>query len=314
MKNIICIISGPTASGKTSTSIKLAKKFGGVIINFDSLVFYNEISIGTAKPTLEEQDGVEHYFVGSHSIANPINAADFIKEVIPLINKLHQDNQIVYLVGGSGFYLQAILYGMYDSVTTPLAITEKSNRVYSEQGILPFINFLKEHDPESFHQYHENDHYRIRRAVEHFWTSNTKFSDSRNGMDKKKENSPWNKFHWNVFHAYLDLPKDEHFSIIQNRTKQMLSDGLLKEVDDLITQGFTGVEKPLKSIGYKECFDYKNGLLQNEEELVERIDISTRQLAKSQRTWFKKVEKNQYHPINEQEALFSDFAKYINTL
>jgi tRNA dimethylallyltransferase len=119
MKNIICVISGPTASGKTSTSISLAKKFGGEIVNFDSLLFYKEITIGTAKPTEEEKDGVPHHFVNCESVNNPINAADFSKLAISKINELHSQKKIVYLVGGSGFYLQAVLKGMYDSQTTP---------------------------------------------------------------------------------------------------------------------------------------------------------------------------------------------------
>ena len=311
MKNIVCIISGPTASGKTSTSISLAKNFGGEIVNFDSLLFYKELNIGTAKPSEEEQDGVKHHMVNSHSISDAINAADYFKEALPIINKLHQEGKIVYLVGGSGFYLQALLYGMYDSITTPAEIREKSDKLFKEEGIQPFLDILKESDPTSFKRYHENDHYRIIRAVEHFWTTKTPFSESRRGMETKKLDGPMFKYNWNTFHIHLDLPKEAHFEIIQKRTKLMIDDGLINETKHLLNSGFTGQEKPLKSIGYKETIDFINGKISSEDDLIERINISTRQLAKSQRTWFKKVEKRIYNPIEDKEKIYNDYKAFL---
>ncbi len=314
MKKIICVISGPTASGKTSTSIKLAKKFGGVIVNFDSLVFYKELTIGTAKPTKEEQEGIPHYFVGTQSIKDPMNAADYASAAIELINELHQKEKIVFLVGGSGFYLQAVLKGMYDSKTTPQNILDRSNLVYEQEGISPFIKELKKNDQESLNQYHENDHYRIRRAVEHLWANGTKFSTEREKMKLKAPDSPVQKFNWNVFHAHLDLDKEQHFEIIQERTKQMISSGLIKEVKDLLNLGYSGEEKPLKSIGYKETMAFINGEFESQDALEQRISISTRQLAKSQRTWFKKVEKSTYNPLLDTTKLSDDLQHFINSL
>lgn len=311
MKNIVCIISGPTASGKTSTSIQLAKKFGGEIVNFDSLLFYKEINIGTAKPTPKEQSGVTHHLIDCHSVAKPINAADFLKEALPIIEKIHSENKIVYLVGGSGFYLQALLYGMYDSVTTPKEVTAKSDSLYKAQGISPFREVLKNNDKLSFERYHLNDHYRIRRAVEHFWTTGEKFSESREKMEEKKKNSPLINLGWNIFHCYLDLDKPAHFEIIKNRTKKMLEDGLMQEVQNLIDSGFSGEEKPLKSIGYKEAFDYLNSKFDSIEAMEERINISTRQLAKSQRTWFNKVEKRSFNPLTDKTLIEDEFASFI---
>lgn len=311
MKNIVCIVSGPTASGKTSTSINLAKNFGGEIVNFDSLIFYKEITIGTAKPDNEEMDGIVHHMVDTHSIKNPINAADYFKLAIPIINKLHQENKIVYLVGGSGFYLQALLYGMYDSATTPEKVLCKSQELYDSKGISPFLEILRENDLESYNRYHENDHYRIRRAVEHFWATDTKLSDAREGMKDKKKSGPAQEFNWEMFHIYLDLPKDEHFKIIEKRAEQMIRLGLVDEVKQLLSNGYIGDEKPLKSIGYKETIEFLDGKFSDEKAYLERIAISTRQLAKSQRTWFNKVEKNQYNPILEQEKIIKEFKQFL---
>lgn len=311
MSNVICIVSGPTASGKTSISIELAKRFGGEVVNFDSLLFYKELNIGTAKPNEQEKQNIVHHMVDTHSIKSAINAADYIKLALPIIKKLHQENKIVYLVGGSGFYLQALLYGMFPSTTSPQEIIEKSDKLYYENGIEPFLDVLKENDLESFDKYHSNDHYRIRRAVEHFWTTGQPFSSSREQMKTKKLTGPMFDLNWNVFHIYLDLDKEDHWQLIQKRTNLMLTNGLLDEVSNLLSIGFSGNEKPLMSIGYKESQDYLAKKLNSLEELSDKISIATRQLAKSQRTWFKKQQKNQYNPLMDKEKIMLDFETFL---
>lgn len=312
MNNVICIVSGPTASGKTSTSIELAKQFGGQIVNFDSLLFYKELNIGTAKPTEKEKQNVIHHMVDSHSIKDAINAADYIKLALPIIKELHKKNEIVYLVGGSGFYLQALLYGMFPSTTSPKEVLEKSNQLYKEKGIEPFIEILKQNDKKSFEKYHANDHYRVRRAVEHFWTTATAFSESREQMSTQRLKGPVYDLNWNVFHAYLDINKEDHWKLIEKRTDQMLENGLIEEVSNLLNSGFSGTEKPLMSIGYKETQEYLSKELNSLKELSDKISIATRQLAKSQRTWFKKQEKNQYNPLTDMYKIKQDFENFLN--
>ncbi len=307
-QNKLIVISGPTATKKTSTAIELAKKYNGEVVNFDSLLFYRELNIGTAKPTEAEMQGIPHHMINNHSYKNPINAADYMNEAIPIINKIMQQGKPVFLVGGSGFYLQAVLKGMYDSNTTPAEILERSEKLYQKAGINPFREILQENDSESYALYHENDHYRIRRAVEHFWTTGTKFSQARKQMQVKEQESPVQQFGWDVLHIYLDIPKEEHFKLIQKRTQIMFEQGLLQEVKDLIAGGATGTEKPLNSIGYKEVLDYLDGKYQSLEDCQERITINTRRLAKSQRTWFNKVEKEKFNPLTDQQ----DILKYCD--
>lgn len=307
------MISGPTASGKTGISIELAKKFGGEIVNFDSLLLYKEILIGTAKPTPEEQAGIPHHMLDVRSISHPMNAADYAREALPLVENLLKQNKIVYLVGGSGFYLQALLKGMYDSPTTPVEITKKSDTLYESEGIAPFIEILKSNDPKSLELYHENDHYRVRRAVEHWWSNGTPLSSARKEKDSSNETLQEASVHgWDVLHVYLDLPKEEHIKIIEKRTDIMLKTGLIEEVQGLIQNGFTGTEKPLQSIGYKEILDFHFGVFKDIKECRERIIISTRQLAKSQRTWFKKDPfKIQFHPLDQRELIFDQVEKFL---
>jgi tRNA dimethylallyltransferase len=309
----VIVISGPTATGKTDLSIELARKFGGEVVNFDSLLLYQEINIGTAKPSIEERALIPHHMIDVRSISQPMNAADYSKEALPIIEKLLSQKKNVYLVGGSGFYLQALLKGMYDSPTTPSEILNKSEEIYKKEGIAPFLKILKETDPESFARYHENDHYRVRRAVEHFWTTGRKLSDERIQKDKANKSANKSSIHdWDILHIHLDVPKDEHEQIIKKRTKRMLQNGLLQEVSDLLQKGFSGQEKPLQSIGYKESFDYHSGVLKDLKELEERINISTRQLAKAQRTWFKRDHnKKTFHPLREREKILKETAENL---
>ncbi len=311
----VIIISGPTASGKTDLAVELARKYGGEVVNFDSLLLYKEINIGTAKPTLEEQSSVPHHMLNVRSITDPMNAADYARQALPLIEKLLADKKLVYLVGGSGFYLQALLKGMYESETTPKEITLRSDELYEKSGIFPFLDILKENDPASLERYHSNDHYRVRRAVEHWWTTGNSLSSARVNKDQANENLNKPTIHdWDLLHIYLDLPKEEHLKIIENRTDRMLASGLIEEIKSLLNSGFSGLEKPLQSIGYKETLDLISGVYKDVTECRERIVISTRQLAKSQRTWFNRdAFKEAFHPLEGRSEIFQRVEKFIKS-
>lgn len=286
-------------------SVRLARAIGAEVVNFDSLLFYRELNIGTAKPTIEERQGVPHHLVDIRSITEPMNASQFALEARPIINEIHSRKKIVILTGGSGFYVQALLKGMFSSPTTPAHISERSDDLYSREGITPFLNELKLHDPVSFERYHANDHYRVRRAVEHWWTNGTAFSLERDSFTPQESA-------WDILHAHLDLPKEDHLKLIQARTRTMIESGLVNEVKNLLAQGFTGKEKPLQAIGYKETLDWLNEVYGTDEKAFEeRIVINTRQLAKAQRTWFKKQEKLVFDPRSEGENLLSAVKEFI---
>lgn len=313
-------ISGPTASGKTSFSIALAKEINAiknnyaVIVNFDSLLFYKEISIGTAKPTLEEREGIEHRMIDICSAKFPMNASEYVERARDEINKIHSEGKIPILVGGSGFYLRSLIKGMYEATTPSTEVKQKVDSMYLNQGISPFREVLQENDPESYQLLHENDHYRIQRAVEFYWTTGNKISDERKKMNDR---DPYdfskdlaNK--WNCLHIYLDLDKDTHWKIIHQRASEMIRNGLEDEVRSLLNSGFTGEESPLQSIGYKEMVGFIKGEYPTMEDCLERISISTRQLAKSQRTWYKKVTpKKQYNPLFDRDQFVADCLDFL---
>lgn len=304
--NRVILLSGPTATGKTSHSVRIALALGAEIVNFDSLLFYRELNIGSAKPTLAERQGVPHHLIDVRSIAEPMNASDFALSARPVVDEILRRGRPVILVGGSGFYARALIKGMYHSPTTPSEIRERSDELYELQGIHPFREILREHDPDNFKRLHENDHYRIRRAVAHWWTTGLPFSAER---DSFQVSSP----QWEMVHLHLDLPKPAHQQIIQERTRMMLERGLVQEVKQLLDQGFTGAERPLQSIGYKESLDWIRGEFgADAAAFEERININTRQLAKVQRTWFKKeLDKLVFDPRSEGDALLTAAKNFI---
>ncbi|MDO9180798.1 MAG: tRNA (adenosine(37)-N6)-dimethylallyltransferase MiaA [Bacteriovorax sp.] len=318
--NKLIIISGPTASGKTKTSIDLAHeiiskyKIPTVIINFDSLLFYKELSIGTAKPTLAERQGIEHFMIDIESIKSPMNVANFIKIGEVIIKEQMALGKCIILVGGSAFYLRALFKGMYESVTPTEQIKNKIDTIYKQDGIEAIINFLKTHDPESLENLHQNDHYRMMRAAIHFEMTGTKISTQKRNLDIHSPYDFSQIIHpWEILHLYLDIPKEQHFEIIKNRTEKMFSEGLLEEIKELQNQHFTFEEKPLKSIGYKEVIQWINGHFLNQNDCIERISISTRQLAKSQRTFFRKITpKLSFNPLTDQEKIFSAVEQFLS--
>lgn len=319
-KDKIIIISGPTACGKTRTSIEIAlkiKKQLGLqaeIINFDSLLFYKELSIGTAKPLPVERQDIPHHLIDLCSAKDPLNAADYLRKAQVLIEEKLKQNVIPILVGGSGFYLRALIKGMYETPETPEEIKKQVKERYDAEGIAPFLELLKTHDPKSLMTLHANDHYRLLRAAEFFLTTGRPISEEK---EKKAQENPYdfskNAYpHCEFFHLYLDIPKEDHWGIIEKRTRKMVEDGLIDEVKTLLSTGFTGGEKPLQSIGYKETIDFHKGKISSTEELVERIVISTRQLAKTQRTFFAKVTpKHLLNPLINNEELINELLDFL---
>lgn len=321
--NKIIILSGATATGKTKTSIQIAldleKKINKkvAIVNFDSTLFYNELNIGTAKPTEKEIQGVPHYLINIRPALTPINAFEFSEIAVLQIEKLLKLNHVILLVGGSAFYIRALIKGMYSENTNPdkHKVKDEINKSYKEDGITPLRDFLKQFDYESFNSLHENDHYRIIRAVEFFKLHNKKISEEKYQLNELEPynllKSPYN--HWEILHCHLEIPKDIHWEIMEKRAKQMVNDGLIKEVKNLLKSGFTGQEKTLQLIGYKETLEY----IQSEQtldEYIEKIFISTRQLAKAQRTFFNKMKnKTNYNPINNSDKLINDIINFVNS-
>lgn len=308
----LILITGPTACGKTRISIQLAKSLiaQGIpaeIINFDSLLFYKEISIGTAKPTVEETAGIKHHLISISSITEEFNASHYIELAKDLISKLHQMNIVPILVGGSAFYLRALIKGMYEEEGTDALdktiIKEKWKNILKTSGIDAVVDYLKTNDPKALELFHINDHYRLTRAAEHFDLTGEKISTKKEKFDEL-DPYDFSTSEYQFIHFYLDIPKENHFTYITKRIEEMFKLGLIDEVKSLLQQGYSKELKPLQSIGYKETISYLSGEIKEIAQLKELIAIHTRQLAKSQRTFFKKINpKITLNPLIDHEKI-----------
>lgn len=316
-KKPVIIISGATASGKTKTSIDLALrieqdlKLTAQIVNFDSLLFYRELNIGTAKPTAQEQKNIVHHLINISSIDSPLNASDYVLMAKHKIEELHAKNITPILVGGSAFYLRALIKGMYaddqENVDSEQKkkIAEEAKEILKNNGIQPIRDYLFQNDLDSFNHLHENDHYRNVRAYEFHRLTNRKISQERKKADIAMPYDFSEHIHpqWNIYHYYLNIPKLEHWDIIAKRTDAMLNEGLIDEVNDILKEGFSLEQKPLRSIGYKEAIEHCLGRI-SLDQCKEQIIIATRQLAKAQRTFFNKVTpKETFNPLEQQNRL-----------
>lgn len=319
-KQNIIVISGPTASGKTSFSIEVAKKIkcqlniDCEIINFDSVIFYKHLNIGAAKPTKEEMQNIKHHLIDIAELDEIVDAFKFSQMATTIIEQLVNNKKIPILVGGSGFYLRALIKGMYKGESTPLSIIEKSEEIYKEKGITPFIDLLKNVDPQSLNRLHPNDHYRLIRAAQYYWTTNRPISLEKISIE---ENNPYDlsiakDSSWNILHIYLDIEKDKHLKIIEERTMKMINEGIIKEVEEILKQNYSSSEKSLRTIGYKETIQYLKGEIHSPQQLFEDIVIATRQLAKSQRTWFKKiVGKFKFNSLTERDLAIAKILEFL---
>lgn len=283
--NTLIMICGPTASGKTSLSIELAKAFQTEILSADSRQFYREMSIGTAKPDSVEMDGIPHHFIGHLSVKEAYNVSAFEKDSLQLLNKLFRKQTTQIMVGGSGLYLKAVAEGIDELPDPHPALRNELNEIFLVKGIKPLQERLKKLDPEYFSEMDKNNPKRLMRAIEVCETSGRKYSELRKSVPKQRP--------FNIIKIGLEMPREELFERIHWRTDQMIADGLIDEVKRLKDyQSFNA----LNTVGYKEIFRYLDNEISLEQANTD-IKTNTRRYAKRQMTWFKKDRQIQwFHP------------------
>ena len=289
-KNLI-VIAGPTAIGKTSLSIKLAKELKTEIISCDSRQFYKELSIGTAIPSKEELREIEHHFIQNQSIEKRCNIADFEKNAIKKIESLFQRYNNVILVGGSGLYIDAICKGIDFLPDISKEIREKINTQYRKNGLEWLQNKVKKLDPEYFEYVDIKNPKRLMRCLEVYTASTKKISS----LHKKK----YKKRNFNIIKIGLKIDRESLYKKINIRVDKMIKDGLIDEANNLINYRHYNA---LNTVGYKELFDFFDGN-SNLETAIEKIKQNTRRLAKRQITWFKRDKSINWFTINEYKAI-----------
>ena len=275
MRKLI-VIQGPTASGKTKLAIQLAKILNTVVVSADSRQFYKEIQIGTAKPTLEEQEGVKHYFIDSHSIHSPVTSAQYEKEAIQLLNELFISTPFIVLVGGSGMFIDALCDGINEVPKNDL-IKEQLNSELQTNGLPFLLSELKIKDEFYFQKVDKGNPLRVIRALEVIRSTGSTYSSFLDKNSIVKRDFETVKF-------VIDLPRDQLYERINLRVDHMICNGLLDEVKSVIE--FKSLQS-LNTVGYKELFSYLNSEI-DFKEAVELIKKNTRNYAKRQLTWFRK--------------------------
>jgi tRNA dimethylallyltransferase len=277
-KPLLVIVLGPTAVGKTSVAISLAQKFKTCILSADSRQFYKEIPIGTAQPSREELDSVKHYFIADNSIANPIDAGTYGREARKILEAEFKTHSVVIMAGGSGLYIDAVVNGFDVLPDADAAMREELQNTFEEKGIEALQEELKKLDPEFYEEIDKNNPSRLIRAIEVCRLSGKKYSDLRMG---KQEELPFN-----VLKIGLDLPREELYARINLRVDDMMERGLEKEAKTVYPNRKLNA---LQTVGYKELFDYFDGII-TKEKAVELIKQHSRNYAKRQLTWWRRDE------------------------
>lgn len=279
MNQKILTIIGPTAIGKTAIAIELAKQINGEVVGLDSRQIYFGMEIGTAQPTIAERDGIRHHLIGIRSPDKVVAAGEYAKLVNAVIVDIRQRNHEPIICGGAGLYYRALHEGIFEESITDSTIREKLEKDY-DNNPKQLLDRLKNIDPEYAKIVHINNKKRLARALEIYELTGK--TPSEHFAQQKKEN----KSKLDLFSVLLTMDKESLFKRICKRTEQMLADGLIKEVETLLSKYDVKDVHPLDSIGYKQVISYLNGEL-SYQEMVDEINIRTRQYVKKQRTWFK---------------------------
>jgi len=274
--NTLLIILGPTASGKTDLAIKAAKWIGTEIISADSRQFYQELSIGTAKPSPEQLAGVKHHFIGHISIAEKYNISRFEHDAIRLLDELFLSHDTVVMTGGSGLYIDAVCHGIDDQPEHDPAIRHLLTVEYKAKGIDYLRGELLCLDPVYYREVDLSNPNRLMRALEVCMMTGKPYSSYRKGKQKQRD--------FRIVKIGIDISREDLLMKINSRIDDMMSGGLLEEAMSFYSSRHLNA---LNTVGYKEMFEYLDGTC-SLEEAVEKIRINTRRYAKRQMTWFRK--------------------------
>lgn len=281
MKQPLIVLTGPTAVGKTELSIKLAKLVNGEIISADSMQVYRHMDIGTAKITHDEMQGIKHYLIDILEPDEEFNIVLFQSLAKQAMKEIYEKGKIPILVGGTGFYIQSVLYDIDFAETKPdNSYRNELEHLANEKGAYYLHEQLKKIDPVSAEKIHANNIKRVIRALEFYKQTGKKISE-HNEMEQKKE-SPYN-------FAYFVLTQNRKvlYERIDKRVDNMVKHGLIQEVQSLYEKGYQKNLVSMQGLGYKEILSYLEGNC-TLEEAVYILKRDTRHFAKRQITWFKR--------------------------
>lgn len=277
MKNVIVIV-GPTAVGKTKLSIELAHCFHAEIISGDSMQVYKGLDIGTGKVTKQEKNGIPHFMLDIKQPDESFSAAEYQTLVQKYIEEINDREKVPILVGGSGLYIQSVLYDYnFSNRKRDIQITKKLEKRLEEEGNQALYEELKQLDQEQAEKIHPNNYRRVIRALEVYETTGLTMTE----IHKKQKNSP----RYNHIIIGLEMDRKTLYNQINKRVDQMVAEGLIEEVAYLYEEGYENCQS-MNAIGYKEIIPYVKGEV-DLDTAVETLKRNSRRYAKRQYTWFK---------------------------
>ena len=281
MKPKVIVIVGPTASGKTSLSIELAKKINGEIVSCDSMQIYKDMDIGSAKPTKEEMQGIKHYIIDEVLPTERFSVARYKQEAEKAIEEILKKGKTPIVVGGTGLYANSLIYGIeYDDIKLDEKYREElMNIAETQEGLEKLYNEAKKIDEKAIEKISPNDKKRIIRILEIYKATGKNKTEQE--IESRKNEVPYNYI---VFAINMD--REKLYDRINRRVNIMLEEGLIEEVE-LLLKKYKEFPTAMQGLGYKEVIEYINGHI-TKEEMIEKIKGETRKYAKRQLTWFRK--------------------------
>ena len=294
MKKPLIVIAGPTACGKTDLSIELAKKIGGEIISGDSMQVYKFMDIGTAKPTEEEMCGIPHFLIDELYPDEEYNVMIFQKKAREYMDGIYGRGDIPIVVGGTGFYINALVYDNDFTEEKESGIREEPYRVAEKEGPEKLHSMLAEVDPEYAADIHFNNVKRVARALEYYRLTGEKMSEHNKNARQKE--SPYN-----LAFFVLNMDRAKLYERIDLRVDIMMKNGLESEVRNLLNMGYSPQLVSMQGLGYKEFMPYFKGEI-SLEKAVDDIKKYTRHFAKRQLTWFRRQTEGTWIDMTDNSA------------
>lgn len=307
MKKPLAVIIGPTAVGKTDLSIEVAKKVNGEIISADSMQVYKYMNIGTAKPTINEMQGIPHYLIGEIDPAEEFNVALFQEKSFKYIDYIYNKNKLPLVVGGTGLYINSLVYPL--DFTESISNWEYRNsleKVSQEKGNEFVHNLLKTIDPLSAKEIHPNNLKRVIRALE-------VYEETGRTMSYYKRESQKQDIKFSLVMIGLTMDRERLYERINKRIDIMIEDGLIEEVKDLLNKGYDKKLVSMQGLGYKEIIEYIEGRT-TFDKAIEILKRDTRRFAKRQLTWFRRDKRIHWINVDEYDSksvIVDDIIEYI---
>lgn len=307
-KKPMIILTGPTSVGKTALSLELAKKVNGAIISADSMQVYKHMDIGSAKIMPDEMQGIKHYLIDEFEPNEEFHVVRFVERAKECLEEIYSNGQIPIVAGGTGFYIQALLYDIqFSEQESDTEYRKELEAIAAEKGVEYMHQMLKEVDAKSAETIHANNVKRVIRALEYFHLTGEKISE-HNETERQKE-SPYN------FAYFVLTDEREHlYQNIDKRVDIMVEKGLVEEVQKLKAMGCHKDMVSMQGLGYKEILSYLDGEM-TLNEAIYIIKRETRHFAKRQLTWFRRerdviwFDKQVYH--YKEEAILDDMLKIL---